>query len=123
MMGRPFPSRERFLSFVPEAQHGDVVELFCVAREAVHGVVHVILQRKHWCIENKLHWCLDCCFHEDDVHVTLGHAAVVINMFRKLCMQMLKADVSVKDSLTGKRQRCAWSFPYALSVVKNWAFS
>ena len=44
MMGRPFPSRERFLSFVSEAQHGDVVELFCVAREAVHGVVHVMDQ-------------------------------------------------------------------------------
>ena len=57
------------------------------------------------------------------MHVTLGHAAVVINMFRNLCMQILKADTSVKDSLAGKRQRCAWSFPYALAVVKNWAFS
>ena len=37
----------------------------------------------------------------------MGHAAVIINMFRKLCMQMLKADTSVKDSLSGKRQRCA----------------
>ena len=46
-----------------------------------------------------------------------------LHMFRKLCMQMLKVDTSVKDSLTGKRQRCAWSFPYALTVVKNWAFS
>ena len=27
----------------------------------------------------------------------MGHAAVVINMFRKLCMQMLKADTSVKE--------------------------
>lgn len=81
----------------------------------------LILQRKHWRIENNLHWCLDCCFHEDDMHARLGHAAVVINMFRKLCMQMLKADTSVKDSLTGKRQRCAWSFPYALTVIKNWA--
>ena len=83
----------------------------------------LLLQRKHWRIENNLHWCLDCCFHEDDMHVTLGHAAVIINIFRKLCMQMLRADTSVKDSLAGKRQRCAWSFPYALSVVKNWAFS
>lgn len=83
----------------------------------------LLLQRKHWRIENNLHWCLDCCFHEDDMHVTLGHAAVVINTFRKLCMQMLKADTSVKGSLTSKLQRCAWSFPYALSVVKNWAFS
>ena len=79
------------------------------------------LQRKHWAIENNLHWCLDCCFHEDDMHVRMGHAAVVINMLRKLCMQMLKADSSVKDSLAGKRQRCAWSFDYALSVVRNFA--
>lgn len=79
------------------------------------------IQRKHWKIENNLHWCLDCCFHEDDMHVRLGHAAVIINMFRKLCMQMLKADTTVKDSLTGKRQRCAWSFNYAMNVVRRWA--
>ena len=81
------------------------------------------LQRKHWAIENNLHWCLDCCFHEDDMHVRLGHAAVVINALRKLCMQMLKADTSVKDSLAGKRQRCAWSFDYALSVATGYALA
>lgn len=100
-----------------------VFRYFIFSHEEMTAERFLILQRKHWCIENKLHWCLDCCFHEDDVHVTLGHAAVVINMFRKLCMQMLKADTSVKDSLAGKRQRCAWSFHYALAVVKNWAFS
>lgn len=81
------------------------------------------LQRKHWSIENNLHWCLDCCFHEDDMHVRLGHAAIVINTLRKLCMQMLKADSSVKDSLAGKRQRCAWSFDYAISVATGYAIS
>ncbi len=81
------------------------------------------LQRKHWAIENNLHWCLDCCFHEDDMHVRLGHAAIVINALRKLCMQMLKADTSVKDSLAGKRQRCAWSFDYALSVATGFALN
>ena len=81
------------------------------------------MQRKHWAIENNLHWCLDCCFHEDDRHVRLGHAAVVINALRKLCMQMLKADTSVKDSLAGKRQRCAWSFDYAMSVAAGYAIS
>lgn len=81
----------------------------------------LMLQRKHWKIENNLHWSLDCSFHEDDMHVRMGHAAVIINMFRKLCMQMLKADTSVKDSLKGKRQRCAWSFDYAMDVVSRWA--
>ena len=34
---------------------------------------------------------------------------------------MLKADTSVQDSLKGKRQRCAWSFDYAMNVIKHWA--
>ena len=78
------------------------------------------LQRKHWGIENNLHWYLDCCFHEDGMHVRLGHAAIILNAFRKLCLQMLKADTSVKGSLTEKRQRCAWSFDFACSIVENW---
>ena len=77
------------------------------------------LQRKHWAIENNLHWFLDCCFHEDDMHVRLGHAAVVLNAIRKLFMQMLKADKSVKGSMTEKRQRCAWVFEFACSVIDN----
>lgn len=100
-----------------------VIHFFIYSHREMTADRFLKLQRKHWKIENNLHWCLDCCFHEDDMHVTLGHAAVVINTFRKLCMQMLKADTSVKGSLAAKLQRCAWSFPYALSVVKNWAFS
>jgi DNA replication protein DnaD len=29
-------------------------------------------------------------------------------------------DTSWKGSLAAKRQRCAWSFDYAQSVLKNW---
>jgi predicted transposase YbfD/YdcC len=78
------------------------------------------MQRKHWRIENNLHWTLDCVFHEDDIHIRMGHAAQVLNIIRKLCMQMLKMDTSWKGSLAAKRQRCAWSFDYAQSVLKNW---
>lgn len=78
------------------------------------------MQRKHWRIENNLHWTLDCVFHEDDIHIRMGHAAQVLNIIRKLCMQMLKMDTSWKGYLVAKRQRCAWSFDYAQSVLKNW---
>ena len=74
-------------------------------------------QRRHWAIENALHWVLDVCFHEDDAHLRLGHAAVILNMFRKLCMQLLKADLSFKGSMPSKRLRCAWDLSYALSVL------
>ena len=76
-------------------------------------------QRRHWAIENELHWMLDICFHEDDAHVRLGHAAVILNMFRKLCMQLLKSDHSVKGSMRSKRLRCAWDISYALSVLSG----
>ncbi len=73
--------------------------------------------QKHRRIENNLHWMLDVVFHEDDAHVRLGHAAVILNMFRKLCLQLLKSDTSVKGSIQSKRLRCAWDFNFALSVI------
>lgn len=79
-------------------------------------------QRAHWGIENTLHWSLDVVFKEDSAHVRLGNAAVILNIFRKLVMQMLKADTSVKGSVHSKLLRCAWNFDYALSVIQNYAF-
>ena len=77
------------------------------------------LQRAHWSIENSLHWVLDVVFAEDDAHVRMGHAAVVLNMLRKMVLTLLKADSSVKGSLTSKRLRCAWDFSFALSVFDS----
>jgi len=75
------------------------------------------LQRVHWSIENNLHWVLDVVFAEDDAHVRMGHAAVVLNMLRKMILTLLKADSSVKGSLTSKRLRCAWDFSFALYIL------
>ena len=75
------------------------------------------LQRAHWSIENNLHWVLDVTFAEDDAHVRMGHAAVVLNILRKMVLTLLKADSSVKGSLTSKRLRCAWDFSFALSIL------
>ena len=75
------------------------------------------MQRSHWAIENNLHWTLDVLFKEDDAHIRIGHAAVILNMFRKLALQMLKHDTTVQGSMTSKRLRCAWDFKYALQVV------
>ena len=79
-------------------------------------------QRAHWRIENSLHWSLDVTFKEDSAHIRLGNAAVILNIFRKLVMQMLKADTSVKGSVQSKLLRCAWDFDYALSVIQSYAF-
>lgn len=77
------------------------------------------MQRSHWGIENSLHWVLDVTFKEDSANVRIGNAAVVLNMIRKLVMQMLKADSSVKGSMKSKLLRCAWDFRYAIHVLQN----
>ncbi|MBR6029687.1 MAG: transposase [Clostridia bacterium] len=80
------------------------------------------MQRSHWSIENSLHWSLDVKFAEDSAHVRLGNAAVVLNTFRKLVTQLLKADTSFKVSVQSKLLRCAWDFNYALSVLSDCTF-
>lgn len=77
------------------------------------------LQRSHWAIENNLHWMLDVAFGEDNAHVRLGHAAVVLNILRKMVLLLLKTDSSVKGSISSKRLRCSWDFSFALNVISN----
>ena len=90
---------------------------FIYNHESLTAKEFLQMQRSHWAIENNLHWTLDVLFKEDDAHIRLGHAAVILNMFRKLALQMLKHDTTVQGSMTSKRLRCAWDFTYALQVV------
>ena len=90
---------------------------FIYSREGLTAEEFLQMQRSHWAIENNLHWTLDVLFKEDDAHIRIGHAAVILNMFRKLALQMLKHDTTVQGSMTSKRLRCAWDFKYALLVV------
>lgn len=90
---------------------------FIYSHESLTAKEFLQMQRSHWAIENNLHWTLDVLFKEDDAHIRLGHAAVILNMFRKLALQMLKHDTTVQGSMTSKRLRCAWDFKYALQVV------
>lgn len=75
------------------------------------------IRRKHWAVENQLHWMLDVCFYEDDSRARIGNAAIALNILRKCALQLLKADCSVKGSVTSKRLRCAWDFSFALRVL------
>lgn len=65
------------------------------------------LVRRHWGIENRCHWVLDVTFHEDQCRVRMGHAAQNLALLRKLTLNLLRADQSVKDTMRGKRIRAA----------------
>ena len=91
--------------------------LYSHARISAEQLLH--LQRSHWAIENNLHWTLDVTFGEDNAHVRLGHAAVVLNILRKMVLLLLKSDSSSRGSISSKRLRCSWDFSFALRVISN----
>lgn len=75
------------------------------------------IKRGHWAIENQLHWVLDMTFHEDDSRARIENAAEVLDILRKLALQLLKHETSVKASMRAKRLRCAYDLSYAFRCL------
>ena len=65
------------------------------------------LVRRHRGIENRCHWVLDVTFNEDQCRARMGYAAQNLALLRKLTLNLLRADQSVKDTMRGKRIRAA----------------
>jgi predicted transposase YbfD/YdcC len=65
------------------------------------------LVRRHWGIENRCHWVLDMTFDEDGCRVRKGHAAENLALLRKLTLNLMRHDQTIKDTLRGKRIRAA----------------
>jgi predicted transposase YbfD/YdcC len=65
------------------------------------------LIRRHWGIENRCHWVLDMTFDEDHCRVRKGHAAENLALLRKLTLNLLRHDQTIKDTMRGKRIRAA----------------
>lgn len=63
------------------------------------------LVRAHWGIENRCHWVLDVTFNEDQCRARTGNAAQNLALLRKLALNLLRADKTVKDTIRGKRIR------------------
>lgn len=75
--------------------------------------------RKHWYIENKLHWVLDVVFKEDYSRVRTGNGAENLTTIRKIALNTIKRDNTVKTSIKNKRKMCGWDDNYALNILKN----
>ncbi|RCS43273.1 ISAs1 family transposase [Bremerella cremea] len=66
------------------------------------------LIRDHWRIENSQHWVLDVIFAEDASRIRRGQAPEITAAFRRLALNILKQDTTVKDNIRGKRLRAGW---------------
>jgi len=73
--------------------------------------------RKHWHIENKLHWVLDVVFNEDYCRVRKGNGAENLSIIRKIALNKMKSDNSMKKSMKSKRNIAAWSDSYAIKIM------
>jgi predicted transposase YbfD/YdcC len=68
--------------------------------------------RAHWSVENQLHWSLDVALREDAAQSYKGQGPHNQSLLRRMALQMLKRDTSVKVGIQAKRKRAGWSLDY-----------
>lgn len=64
--------------------------------------------RGHWGIENRQHWVLDVTFAEDASRIRKGSSPEIAAAFRRLALNILQRDTSLKENIRGKRLRAGW---------------
>jgi predicted transposase YbfD/YdcC len=73
--------------------------------------------RGHWGIENKVHWSLDIAFREDESRMRKGHSAENFALIRRLALNLLKNDKTLKVGIKAKRKQAGWDHNYLLTLL------
>ena len=73
--------------------------------------------RSHWGVENNVHWLLDVAFREDDCPVHSDHAPENLAQLRKMALNLLSREKSVKIGVANKRLKAAWDNNYLTKVL------
>lgn len=76
------------------------------------------LVRGHWGIENQVHWILDIAFREDECRIRKDHGPTNMGFLRKLALNLLKRETSVKRGIALKRLQAGWNEEYLEKVLK-----
>lgn len=64
--------------------------------------------RDHWGIENREHWILDVTFAEDSSRIRKGASPEISGVFRRLALNILQRDTSIRENIRGKRLCAGW---------------
>jgi predicted transposase YbfD/YdcC len=75
--------------------------------------------RNHWDVEIGLHWTLDVCFGEDHCQLRKGYAPANMATIRKVALNLLKQEQTVKAGIKAKRKRAGWDNDYLIKVVRT----
>ncbi len=73
--------------------------------------------RGHWGIENQVHWVLDVSFSEDRSRIRKGYGAANMSLLRRLTLNLIRQEQTVKSSLKQKRKRAGWDNRYLEKVL------
>jgi predicted transposase YbfD/YdcC len=65
--------------------------------------------RSHWSIESSQHHVLDVTFTEDASRIRKGTGPEITSVFRRLALNILQRDTTIKDNIRGKRKSCGWN--------------
>jgi len=74
--------------------------------------------REHWGIENRLHWTLDVTFNEDQGRIRSGHSPRHFALLRRMAINALNSETTLKRSLRQKIKRAAMNNDYMMTVLK-----
>ena len=74
--------------------------------------------REHWGVENGLHWTLDVSFGEDGSMIRVGHAAENMSTLRRLALNLVKGEKSLKIGVAAKRKRASWDLEYLRAILR-----
>ena len=68
-------------------------------------------------VENSAHWTLDVSFGEDDSRVSKDNGAEMFAALRRMALDMLKRENSLRVGIAAKRKRAGWDHDYLLKAL------
>jgi len=77
-----------------------------------HGVL-----RPHWEMENRGQWVLDVAMAEATNRTRQGDRAQHLALLRKLALNLLRRETSVKTGFSAKQKRAGWDHNYLLKIL------
>ncbi len=75
--------------------------------------------RCHWHIENQMHWVLDVAFSEDASRIRKDHAPENMATVRRMALNLLKQEKSLKVGIANKRLRAGWDEAYLRKIIQQ----
>jgi predicted transposase YbfD/YdcC len=73
--------------------------------------------RGHWGVENGLHWSLDVAYGEDQARMREGNSAENFSILRRITLNLLKPDKTVKVGIKNKRLKAGWDDAYRAKIL------